>query len=235
MKIALCPTRFQHLRAAKHRIETVMTPLSRSVLNLTGLIAVATKLGIRRRGAPEGNAADVFLQTMQAPVSLLAGLMADAGAEVMGLFRGFDTVNIFTTEKCGSISDFVSLFRWLFDEQSAFLFQVNGHTSYLANWLCNPHFVDVRGEGQCIGGIYVLAAEHAAMRDQAMSHLMCWLGLAQHTLNAEFPSFDLAQSMFAFDLRGARCTTTTAGSSHALVGAQTEVVGHRVQDAFLAA
>jgi len=34
-----------------------------------------------------------------------------------------------------------------------------------------------------------------------MSHMRCWVGLAQHTLNAEFPSFDLAQAMSAFDLR----------------------------------
>ena len=60
-------TRFQHLRAAKHRIETFMTPLSRSALNLTGLFALATELGIRRRGSPEGTAAAVFLQTLQAP------------------------------------------------------------------------------------------------------------------------------------------------------------------------
>ena len=82
-------TRFQHLRAAKHRIETLMSPLSRPALNLTGLLAFATKLGIRRRSSPAGKAAYVFLQTMQAPVFLLAGLMVDAGADVLGLVRGF--------------------------------------------------------------------------------------------------------------------------------------------------
>ena len=63
-------------------------------------------------------------------------------------------------------------------------FQVDGHTSYVVHWLRNPHFVAVRGEGKCIGGMGVLAPEHAAMRDQAMSHMRCWVGLAQHTLNA---------------------------------------------------
>ena len=108
------PTRFQHLRAAKHRIETCMTPLSRSVLNFTGLLACATKLGIRRRGSPEGKAAGVFLQTIQAPVIILAGLMADAGAKVLGLVRGFDTENLSTTDMCGSIKDLLSRIRWLF-------------------------------------------------------------------------------------------------------------------------
>ena len=62
----------------------------------------------------------------------------------------------------------------LFDEQGAFLFQVYGHTSYVAHWLRNPHFVAVRGEGRCIGGIDVDAPEHAAMRGQAMSHMLCF-------------------------------------------------------------
>ena len=90
-------TLFQHLRAAKHCIETLTTLVSRSVLNLTGLLEFATKLGIWRRGSPEGTAADVFLQTMQAPAILLTGLMADAGANVLGLIRGFDTENLSTT------------------------------------------------------------------------------------------------------------------------------------------
>ena len=43
-------TRFQHLRPAKHRIDKLMMPRSKAALNLTGLLACATKLGIRRRG-----------------------------------------------------------------------------------------------------------------------------------------------------------------------------------------
>ena len=42
--------RFRHLRAAKHRIETYMTPLSRSILDLSALLAFATRVGIERRG-----------------------------------------------------------------------------------------------------------------------------------------------------------------------------------------
>ena len=101
-------TGFQHLRAAEHRIERCMTPLSRSALNLTGLLEFATKPGIRRRGSPEGRAAYAFLQTTQAPVILLAGLMADAGAEVLGLVRALSTENRPTTHNCGSINDFLS-------------------------------------------------------------------------------------------------------------------------------
>ena len=152
------------------------------MLNLTCLLACATKFGIWRRASPEGAAADVFLQTMQAPVILLAGLMADAGAEVLGLIRGFDTENLSTTDMCGSINDFLSRIRWLFDEQGAF-FQVAGHTSFVVHWLRNPHFVAARGEGKCIGGTDVLAPEHAAMRDETMSHMRCWVGLAQHTVS----------------------------------------------------
>ena len=58
---------FQNLRAAKQRFETFVTPLSRSVLNLTALLAFAVKLGIARRGRPEGEAADVVFADSQCP------------------------------------------------------------------------------------------------------------------------------------------------------------------------
>ncbi len=78
---AECPVaaKFHHLRAAKHRVETFMTPLSRSVLGLTALLAFATKVGIKRRGRREGVAAEVFLNSMNPHLVLLAALMADVG------------------------------------------------------------------------------------------------------------------------------------------------------------
>ena len=70
------------------------------------------------------------------------------------------------------------------------------------------------------------------MRDEAVSHMRCWVGLAQHALSAEFPSFDLAQAMSAFDLR-----TRGGGAPRGrqLVLTPLFELGNRVQDAFLAA
>ena len=52
---------FTHLRAAKHRIESFMTPLSRSVLGISALLMFATKVGIERRGRREGTAMEAHI------------------------------------------------------------------------------------------------------------------------------------------------------------------------------
>ena len=196
-------TAFRHLRAAKHRIETYMTPLSRSVLNITALLAFATKLGMVRRGKPEGDAADVFLTIMNAQIILLAGMMADAGQEVLSLVRLFDTEGLSTTSMCRALGDFMNRIQWLFVQQGCF--EVNGHTKFVSTWLLSPHFVSVRGEGKCIGGIDVMASTFSDNRQEALSHMQAWVTLAKHTLEAEFPSFDLIQAFSAFDLPAGPC------------------------------
>ena len=107
-------TAFRHLRAAKHRIETYMTPLSRSVLNITALLAFATKLGMVRRGKPEGDAADVFLTTMNAQIILLAGMMADAGQESLLLIRAMDAEDMSTADVNSSVARLLDRIAGLF-------------------------------------------------------------------------------------------------------------------------
>ena len=191
-------TKFQHMRSAKHRVETFMTPLSRCVLDLTALLAFATKLCVLRSGQRAGKAAGVFLNAICPQLILLAALMADAGSEVLLLVRILDNEELTIVILCGAIDDFLKRVTWLFFEDGCF--QVDGHTKFAVEWLRAPHFVSDRGVGKCIGGIDLMADAYSSMRSAALAHLRSWVELAKHTLEAEFPSFSLVMAFSAFDL-----------------------------------
>ena len=59
---AAVTTEFATMRAAKHRIETFNTPLSKAMLNPTGLISFAVKLTMLRRGERPGDIGNHFLR-----------------------------------------------------------------------------------------------------------------------------------------------------------------------------
>ena len=50
-------TEFAHMRAAKHRVETFLTPLSRMILDMTAYLATAVQISIVRKGDREGRVA----------------------------------------------------------------------------------------------------------------------------------------------------------------------------------
>ena len=79
---AAVTTVFKDMRAAKHRIETYVRPLSRCILNITGLIAFCTKVSIVRKGTQAGVACATTVEVL-----IIAAMMADAGVEVMMLIR----------------------------------------------------------------------------------------------------------------------------------------------------
>ena len=98
-------TVFTHLRAAKHRIESFTTPLSRAVTNFSAYIATAQRIAIVRRGKVEGSAAEVFLLTITVVFCLLAAMMADGSSVVLQVIRLFDTEEISVPQMCEALEE----------------------------------------------------------------------------------------------------------------------------------
>ena len=144
----------------------------------------------------------VFLSALDPWVIFWAALMADAGSEVLLLIRMMDSEELDTTAMCGAINDFFSRITWLFSDRGCL--QVSGHVAFIVKWLKDPHYVAIRGVGKCIGGIDVLAGEYAGNIDTCFAHMEAWITLARHTLEAEFPRFDIIHAFAAFEIpRGA--------------------------------
>ena len=75
---AAVTTEFKNMRAAKHRIETYVRPLSRCILHISGLIAFCNKVSIVRKGTRASVACSTFLSFLTVEILLIAAMMADA-------------------------------------------------------------------------------------------------------------------------------------------------------------
>ena len=80
----------QSLSAAKHRYESLRTPLIRSVLRFDSLMATAAWIYHHRRGKAEAKRAELFLRRQSTERILLRAMMADAAEETMNLLRFAD-------------------------------------------------------------------------------------------------------------------------------------------------
>ena len=185
---------FGNLRSAKHRIESLATPLSRQILNLSGMLLFAVRLSVKRHGEREGRAADTFLRTLHVRILILAAMMADGGQESLHLIREMDQETMSTTDVNISVGRFLDRIAWLFHEDGAL--SIPGHTSYVLQWLRQPHFLIVDSAGKRIGGEPVAREE----LDDAFGHMRKWTCLAKEVLAAEFPNFDLINAFAVFAL-----------------------------------
>ena len=185
---AAVSSKFKNLRSAKHRFETLVTPLSRAILDLTSYIAFANKLAVARKGTTEGNVGKTFLETINVTFVLLLAMMADAGMEALNLIRFLDDEEVSIGEICHRVIAFLDHVTWLFHDEGCF--KVSGHVAFVIEWLSKPHFYMVDGEGRCIGGSGI--SESA--KQEAFAHMRAWTLLAREVLSAEFPDFDLVDA-----------------------------------------
>ena len=187
-------TAFSHLRAAKHRIETWLKPMSRCLLDPTGLLSFCTQVIIIRKNKTEGKAMKTFLETVCLKIWLLAAMMADAAAETLCIIRLFDTENINLATMCQHINAFLDRITWLFFERGCF--KIQGHVAWIMIWLKSRHFVLVDGIAKTIGG----EAISETIIDGCLQHLQSWVRLAKSTLDAECPAYSLVSCFGVFNL-----------------------------------
>jgi len=78
---------------------------------------------------------------------------------VMILIRMFDTEDVPLAAMCVAVEDLLDRLTFLFVKGGCFV--VPGHVTFIVEWLKEPHFYSINGEGHCIGGKPVTAAEKA--------------------------------------------------------------------------
>ena len=135
---AAVSTRFKNLRAAAHRFESKVTPLSRGVLSLSAYVLFATKLSVLRKGDKAGKAAAYFLDALSVELVVIWAMMADAGSEALNLIRFLDREDLPIADLCKSVSGFLDRITWLFHHDGCL--HSNGHVEYVTEWLRKPHF-----------------------------------------------------------------------------------------------
>ncbi|CAK8989859.1 Uncharacterized protein SCF082_LOCUS2000, partial [Durusdinium trenchii] len=188
-------TNFSHLRAAKHRYESLTSPLARMTLDWGAVVAFLLRVEVERQGTPAGAFARSLLQTLDEEMLLQAALLADACDECLILIRFFDQSTVDNAQIASAISDFLSRLAFLFKEQH--IWTTSGYTLATLSFLESPtHFV-VDGVVRCIGGPNGVSKE---IRSQCLSRMLAWANLAEEVVRAEHPSFELVQCFSIFDM-----------------------------------
>ncbi|CAE7421777.1 unnamed protein product [Symbiodinium sp. CCMP2592] len=175
-------TPFRNLRSALHRYESLVTPLSRFVLDLEAVLAVATRMVGERAGTNAAHCAEAFLDAMDSEVLLTAALLADAGDEALQLIRWMDQdENVVDAARANiQVKKFLDSIRLLFNEGR--VLAIKGHTQCMLTWLSSPH-------------VLAYNSKVKALEVQPLVQLQVWAALAEETVKAEFPEFEAVAAM----------------------------------------
>jgi len=184
------------MRAAKHRHETYLTPLSRCIMDPDALIGFAHKVSVIRKGQAPGKAMTTFLSTLRPEMLLLAAMMCDAGVEAFALIRFLDSEKVEVADTCTEVENFMEHVQWLFGPEQGVL-KIDGHTTFIMQWFRNGvHYLSVNGQLRAFGGSDFTDGQVS----QCLAHLSAWVKLVIPCLEAEFPSFGLINAFGAFQL-----------------------------------
>ena len=131
-------THFANLRAALHRYESLVTPLSRFVLDVESVLAVAMRIATERSGHAK-IVANAFLSTVDEELLVTVALMADAGDEALQIIRHFDKSSVNSARAGSVVQSFLENIVDLFCNEK--IWDVRGHAHCILEWLGRTHII----------------------------------------------------------------------------------------------
>ena len=190
-------TSFKTLRAALHRYESLVTPLSCFVLDLEAILSVAMRIARERSGEQAGRSAASFLAAVEPEMLLTAAMLADAGDEGLQLIRWFDQDDCKSDSAMvnSRVKQFLESVRLLFVEEQ--VLKLRGHTHVMLRWLSTSHVLAWGSEVKSLGGPMACPP---ALQQRCLQRLKAWVALAEKVLAAEFPEFEAVAAMRVFDV-----------------------------------
>ena len=194
------------LRAAKHRFESLSSPLGRILLNMTAFIATVQRIGQTRTDST-GKQAVTFLRQLSSERLLQVGLLSDAMDECMLLIRSVDCEEVDVAEVPQQIQGFVDRLHALFGSERRAL-SVPGYTKHVIDLLTDgkvAFFVDNE-----FRRLRVINAQAAL--DRIFDRMRCWMNLVLETLRTEWPHFSLFAALGVFGLKKTSAKSALAAS-----------------------
>ncbi len=144
-------TRFGNLRGAKHRFESMTTPLSRIVLDWGAAIAFLVHVWLERSNSDRaGKYANSCLAALDEELMIQAALLADAADESLCLIRFFDQREVDNCKVASEVQRFCDNIAKLFYDEHART--VEGHTKATLDFLQSTTTFVINGETRSIGG-----------------------------------------------------------------------------------
>ena len=189
-------SRIKDLRASKRRFEVSQRPCVRSVLHYEALVGTATAVMRGRHGRKEAKAAEEWLQKQTGEMALQLAMMGDAGDATLMLIRFFDQEFVDRTKLHQVLLDYHTRLRALFVDG---LCLETGLTQLMLRTLQKePKLVRLTG-----GDIVQIGGPESVTDDivsRCLGRMAAWCRLGEEISKAEFPGFELFQSLAPFNL-----------------------------------
>jgi hypothetical protein len=181
--------RAANLSAAKHRFASFAKPMGRMLLHLRSFFRVLHKISSLRDDAAW---ARKWLENVSAHMLLLLALGADAADSLLQLTRFLDQ------ESCDPAMLNQEIGYFLNEIQVQFLhgkaWEISGYTKHVVEILESGTLYSLsRGQG-------LQLQINAGVKDKALKDFQPWVRLCEATVRAEFPDFEVFNSMLVFNL-----------------------------------
>ena len=187
-------TVFHNMRAALHRLETVMTPLPRHCLNPRGSINFLQRILRERAGKEAATTTDAVLETMDEEQFVQAAMRADGGLDALTLIRHFDGAPL-ASSCCRAIKRFLDVGTEMCLNRRVLVCE--GHTLHMLHFLETQHRFWLKNGVKSVGGPGTVTPEIIV---RCLKRMQVWMCLARDTLRAEHPDFEVVSALAAFDL-----------------------------------
>ena len=196
------------MRAAKHRFESLGSPLSRLCLDWEACIGLLVRLMQERPAEPAGAYASATLEALDEEMMLQCALLADACDECIVLIRFFDAAEVDNAKIAQEVQRFCKRITQLFEEQ--LVWTTEGYTKQTLKFLEDTHHFLVRGSVlRSVGGPRAVTRR---IKTAVLERMLAWTALAREVVAAEHPNFELVSSFSCFDLRELANLLQTVGN-----------------------
>ncbi len=170
------------LDGARHRYESLTSPLMKICQNPSAPIAFCFKVSLIRKGTVPGQACTAFLKSITEVFFILLAMLTDASLSAMHLIRLYDRSTVPVTKLHQEVGRFLDRVAWLFFGEG--VLSGSTHTAFIIKWLGQgPHHILAGGEHRSLGPP---SREHIC---QCLGHLRAWVVLAKEVVEAELPGF----------------------------------------------
>ena len=221
------------LRSAKHRYESLASPLGNFVLHLVPLVKTSVEIIIVRTGG-EVECAKLFLVHLSNEHCVIVALLADASDDGLQLTRDMDS---FDDADPANLSTQTYLFCIRIVELyvDGKVLNIASYTAYMIEQLRdNPITVPLNHKDHASGWKSIGGEVPQEVLQGALRTMGAWVKLGIRVIQAEFPSWELLQHFAVLDtsLNGEEpCATKIAKLAHAFridpVALANEIRDHR--------
>ena len=186
-------TSIRNLGYAKQRMDSSSTPCGRCVVWLDALLMTCVEVSVSRTGTPKQRA-DKFLHEVSEERILQLAMLADAADDGLSLTRFTDENQYDVARLPHELNTFVQNMKMLFVESQC----VNmGFTKAAIVLLARSRIFPKDGEQHILGGDGAVTTE---MVQRCCQRMKSFVRLAQESIDAEYPEWELCQAFQLFDL-----------------------------------